>query len=306
MNVLIISGFLGAGKTTLIQHLLTSQSGEFGKIALIVNEVGTVGVDGELLSGQDVDMLELTSGCICCSIKGDFTRAVEEIHTRVNPDFLIVEATGVAQPGDILESFFDSDIQEFSQLRGLIVVVDADMFEVKEMLGTFYENQIFCADTIILNKIDLVGEGGLNDINHALREMNPKARIIPSEYCRVETSSLLEGYSKGGEAFDHSHHTHKDLHEWGFQTFSFESEERLDRSKVIEFLESLPSTLFRLKGWVKFQDSGGLIDFVAGRHRIEPIEKDHPNALSFIGRNCDPERILAELDRCKIKGSERT
>ena len=102
MEVFLVSGFLGSGKTTLIRHLLTSRIKDLGKIALIVNEVGEIGVDGTLLSGQNVDMVEITSGCICCTMKNDFSKAVQEIRERIKPDFLIVEATGVAQPGDIL------------------------------------------------------------------------------------------------------------------------------------------------------------------------------------------------------------
>ncbi|RLC65663.1 MAG: hypothetical protein DRH97_07710, partial [Chloroflexi bacterium] len=103
IDVLLVSGFLGAGKTTLIKHLLTNETRDIGTVAVIVNELGEVGIDGTLLSGRDVDITELVSGCICCTIKTDFFMAIQEIHDRVDPDFLVVEATGVAQPGDILD-----------------------------------------------------------------------------------------------------------------------------------------------------------------------------------------------------------
>ncbi|MGD9032522.1 MAG: GTP-binding protein, partial [Desulfobacteraceae bacterium] len=147
MDVFIVSGFLGAGKTTLIKHLLTSNIQEVGKVALIVNEVGNIGIDGTLLSGKNVDMMEITSGCICCTLKTDFSRAIQEIHDRVSPDFLVVEATGVAQPGDILDTLYEPPANKYSRIRHLVTVVDADFFKAKDMFGPFYDNQIRCADT---------------------------------------------------------------------------------------------------------------------------------------------------------------
>jgi len=138
MDVLLVSGFLGAGKTTLIKHLLTSEIGWIGKVAVIVNEVGEVGIDGTLLSGQNVDMVELTSGCICCTIQTDFIKAVQEIRDRVDPDFLVVEATGVAQPGDMFDILFYSPLSDFTALKNMVTVVDADFFKAREVLGTFY------------------------------------------------------------------------------------------------------------------------------------------------------------------------
>jgi G3E family GTPase len=133
MDVFIVSGFLGAGKTTLIKHLLAWNIQGIGKIALIVNEVGNMGIDGTLLSGQNVDMMEMTSGCICCTLKSDFSRAIQEIHDRVKPDFLVVEATGVAQPGDILDTLYEPPASKYSRIRHLVTVVDADFFKAKDM-----------------------------------------------------------------------------------------------------------------------------------------------------------------------------
>jgi len=156
MDILLVSGFLGAGKTTLLKHLITSPTEGVGKVAVLVNEFGDVGIDGTILSGQDIDIVELTSGCICCTIKTDFFKAIGEIHERVCPDLLLVESTGVAQPGDILDVLSDPTLKEFSRLMKLVTVVDAGFFKAREVLGTFYVNQIRCADIVILNKADSV------------------------------------------------------------------------------------------------------------------------------------------------------
>jgi len=169
MNVLVVSGFLGAGKTTLINHLLSSRTGETGKIAIIVNEVGELGVDGELLSGQNVDMIE-----------------------KVRPDFLVVEATGVAQPGEILDMIFELPQNKFIHLRSLITVVDAGFFEARKVLASFYDNQIRFADILILNKADQVEANTLEEIQALLREMNPESVLVTARHCAVEPSLLFD------------------------------------------------------------------------------------------------------------------
>ncbi|MFH1480420.1 MAG: GTP-binding protein [Pseudomonadota bacterium] len=301
MDVFLVSGFLGSGKTTLIRHLLTSKGEGLGKIALIVNEVGRIGVDGALLSGQNVDMVELTSGCVCCTMKTDFLRAIQEIHDRISPDILIVEATGVAQPADILDAFFDPPLSQIARLRSLITVVGSDIFEAREVFGPFYRNQITCADLILLNKVDLVSAEFLQGIKASLREMNAEAPILVTQYCAVETSLLLQVSSDGPRAHAHGHPSHHHLDEYGFMTFSFEDDRPLDKSGLKEFLQFLPPNLFRLKGWVRFSDGSALLDFAAGRYRISPVDGSRATALTFVGRHCNEREILDALKKCLIR-----
>jgi len=302
MDVLLVSGFLGAGKTTLIKNLLTSETETLGKIAIIVNEVGKVGIDGTLLKGQNVDLLEITSGCICCTIKTDFSQAVQEIHDRVSPDFLVVEATGVAQPGEILDILLDPPLCELSRIKNLVTVVDAEFFKAREFLGPFYDNQIQLADILILNKIDLVGEGGLREIRALIKGMNPGAVILSTRYCEVDLSLLLKASETEERArisgSDHQDHDHLS----GFQTFSYENPHPLDKEKLNEFLDSLPPSLFRLKGWVLFADGAAHLDFAAGRYRLTPLDTTRPTALSLVGRKCNETEILGGLNDCLIKG----
>ena len=116
--------------------------------------MGKIGLDGALLSGLNVDVVEMTSGCICCSIKIDFLKAVQEIHQRFTPEFLIVEPTGVAQPGEILDVLSQPPLTEFCRIGNIVTIVDAGFFKAKEMLGSFYDRQILGADVVLLNKID--------------------------------------------------------------------------------------------------------------------------------------------------------
>ncbi len=306
MNVLVVSGFLGAGKTTLINHILSSRTGETGKVAIIVNEVGELGVDGELLSGQNVDMIELAGGCICCTIKTGFLNAVQEIYEKVRPDFLVVEATGVAQPGEILDIIFELPQNEFICLRSLITVVDAGFFDARKVLASFYDNQIRFADILILNKADEVETNTLEEIRSLLREMNPGSILLTARHCDIDPSLLFDTayadekrhpQSTQKHDDDHSHH-HEDK---GFESFSFKDQTPLDRTKLVHFLESLPPTLFRLKGWVRFPDASAFLDFTGGRYRIEPVDNNHTTALAFVGRGCNRAEILRALKKCAAK-----
>ena len=310
MNVLVVSGFLGAGKTTLINHLLSTRTGETGKIAIIVNEVGELGVDGELLSGKNVDMIELAGGCICCTIKSGFIDAVREIYEKVRPVFLVVEATGVAQPGEILDMIFELPQNEFICLANLITVVDAGFFEARKVLASFYDNQIRFADILILNKADQVDANILEEIRDLLREMNPESLLLTTRHCAVDPSILFDtnyGNQKRppqpiqGPIQGHGDHDSHHHEETGFESFYFKDQTALNRKKLVHFLESLPPTLFRLKGWVRFPDASAFLDFTGGRYRIEPVDNNHATALAFVGRGCNKTEILGALKECVAK-----
>ena len=298
MDVLLVSGFLGAGKTTLIKHLLVSGIQAVGKVAVIVNEVGDIGIDGTLLSGRNVDLLELTSGCICCSMKTDFIKAVQEIHDTVTPDYLVVEATGVAQPVDVLDAFFHPPLSEFISLGSQVTVVDAEFFKVRELLGSFYEDQIRFANIVILNKIDLVEPGPLREIEKLLCDLNPDAKILAARHCTVDPSLLFQENSRDRGIALRKTIGHYSYQRQGFQTFSFTDNRPLERRKLIRFLESLPLELFRLKGWVRFPDDSAFLDFSSGRYRFEPVDGQRPTTLTFVGRNCKEDEILCALNDC--------
>jgi len=308
MDIFVVSGFLGAGKTTLIKHLLTSDIQGIGKVALIVNEVGNLGIDGTLLSGKNVDMVEITSGCICCTLKTDFSRAIQEIHDRVSPDFLVVEATGVAQPGDILDTLYEPPANEYSRIRHLVTVVDAGFFKAKDMFGPFYDNQIRCADTILLNKIDLISSESISDTQALLQEMNPRATIFATQHCAVNPRHLLMVDSEYMRETDHAYHVHArhehdHLDEGGFQAFSFEEKRPFDREKLEAFLQSLPPNLFRLKGWARFPDFCAVINFTAGRYSIAPWDEPKGTALAMVGYHCNESEVLEGLKDCIVEES---
>jgi G3E family GTPase len=300
LQILLIAGFLGAGKTTLIRHLLASPCGQGQKIVVLVNEVGKIGLDGTLLSGLNVDVVEMTSGCICCSIKTDFFRAVQEIRRRFAPEILIVEPTGVAQPGEILDILSQPPLNGFCRVQKIVTIVDAHFFKAREMLGSFYDRQILGADILLLNKVDLVGEETAREIQSRLGEMNPRARIFPTENCSLTPALLFENTSAAEARREGEGLENEDLEEEGFQTFVFEDPGVLDRGRFVRFLESLPPSLFRCKGWVRFPDSSVIVNYSGGNYRLEPALDFHPTALVLVGRKCPQDEILEALKKCLI------
>ena len=159
MQINLLFGFLGSGKTTLAKHLL-AERGRDVKTAVIVNEFGEVGVDGDILRGNNVDVVELNSGCLCCTLRGSLMMAVEELREKAGVERVIVEATGVAQPSELVESLADSSLAGQFDVGPLVTVVDAAKFpKLLSMLGDFYLDQVESADLVIVNKIDLVSAG---------------------------------------------------------------------------------------------------------------------------------------------------
>ena len=193
LRINLLFGFLGSGKTTLVRRILGERSGE-RPMAVIVNEFGEVGVDGDVIAGDNVNLVELTSGCLCCTLRGSLMSAVEELREKAAVEQIVVEATGVASPGDMLEDLTDSSIAHELDVGPLVTVVDAPKFtRLREMLGEFYEDQIENADVLVLNKIDLATPDELDEARAAVREINPDAVLLFAEQGDTDLALLLDG-----------------------------------------------------------------------------------------------------------------
>src|SRR3954468_7328027 len=189
--VTVLTGFLGAGKTTLLNHILTAQHGK--RIAVIENEFGEVGVDQALVIGAEEEIFEMNNGCICCTVRGDLIRILGNLMKRRDRfDSIMIETTGLADPGPVAQTFFvDDEMQQKLKLDGIVTVVDAkhvwqhidDSDEVKE--------QIAFADVILLNKTDLVYPGDLEKLEARIRSMNPVAKVHRTTNALVDMEKVL-------------------------------------------------------------------------------------------------------------------
>ena len=316
MRVNLLFGFLGSGKTTLAKHLLAERDRDM-KTAVIVNEFGEVGIDGDILRGSNVDVVELNSGCLCCTLRGSLMLAVEELRDKAQVERVIVEATGVAQPGELLETLADSSLEGGLQIGPLVTVVDVFKFpKLLSMLGDFYVDQIENADIVLLNKIDLVTPAQLEEATRQLREVNPDADFLFAEQGRVRPAELFEKRGQGllekalaegsaaGEPreavqqhhHDHHHHDHAghdhDPHaDAPAQSFVVRGAGNATRAGVERFFGALPDNVWRAKGFMLIDARPSLVQYSLGQLEISPAAQVPSEAVVFIGNGMDRPAI---------------
>ncbi len=188
--VTILSGFLGAGKTTLLNHILSNQQGV--KTAVLVNEFGEIGIDNDLIVTTNEDMVELSNGCICCSINDELMEAVERVIERPEPlDYIVVETTGLADPLPVAMTFLGSELRDQTRLDSIITLIDAENFDDVVLDTEVGRAQVIYGDILLLNKCDLVSEERLEAVEQQLRDVKNDARILRSVKGDVPLPLLL-------------------------------------------------------------------------------------------------------------------
>jgi G3E family GTPase len=323
-KIILLSGFLGSGKTTLLKHIISFDTDMSG-IVIIMNELGEVGIDGMLLKNLGSNVIELTSGCICCSMSDDLEKSIEDILHRFMPRYVIIEATGVADPESVSKIIETSDFKDEVELHNIITVMDAECWEVRDVFGTLFVRQLKQADTILFNKIDLLKN---DDIPQYLKEIHnelPGSQVIPAVNCRIEPEVVWFKPAASGVGKNPSEGKHHELHrnnygifpyfdhktetvrhlekvymDTNFVTFSFSESSPLDETAFNRFIEKLPYELFRLKGMVNFGDRTMMINSVGGKAEWVPWDSDSETRLAFIGWNIDPDEFLAKLRACVL------
>ena len=193
--VTVLTGYLGAGKTTLLNRILTEDHGN--RYPVIVNEFGEIGIDNDLVVGADEDVFEMNNGCVCCTVRGDLIRVVAGLMKRQRPgkpafDAIIVETTGLADPGPVAQTFFvDEDVKAKTQLDSVTALVDAKHVMARLDDSKEAREQVAFADRIILNKTDLASEAELVAVEQRLRKLNPLAPITRAERANVPLDQVL-------------------------------------------------------------------------------------------------------------------
>lgn len=221
VKVDIISGFLGAGKTTLIKNLFKS-SMKNEKVVLIENEFGEIGVDGTFLKESGVEIKEINSGCICCSLVGDFSSSMKEVVEKFNPDRIIIEPSGVGRLSDIIKAV--EKVEEELKINIVATVVDGGKCKMyHKNFGEFYNDQIARAKTVIVSKTEKLSESKINDALEIIRELNPDVTVITTPVSELDPEKVLDTLQSDKSGYDellkslleeaeheHHHHHHDD------------------------------------------------------------------------------------------------
>lgn len=305
--ITIVSGFLGAGKTTLLNNILTNDHGI--KIGVLVNDFGSINVDADLISKVENGVMSLANGCICCSIRMDLIQAVLQLEELEEPpQHIIIEASGVADPSGILESFHDPEIWKRVAIDGVITVVDAEQaLSIPDEEKKLANAQVKGGDLILLNKTDLVSTDHLVKLKDWISKVRPGVQIFETIMCQLPMELLLGAFREDSpdvdaekslnihvhelkpENEDYHHHNNHDLM---FDTWSYTSFKPIQINLFNELLKNLPSTLFRAKGFLYATDKTDkpiLFQLVGKRATLKPTgswgENPPKTQLVFISRH---------------------
>ncbi len=240
----IIGGYLGAGKTTLVNYILRHNAGL--RLAIIVNDFGSINMDAELIESQDSDTINLANGCVCCTLGSSLVLTLQQLTDGEDPpEHILIEASGVADPFNLGQYGHTSSLQH----NGVIVVADAETVRAKaqdKYVGQTVKRQLLGADVILLNKVDLVSPQILRDIWTWLKELVPDARVVEASYAVVPVPLLLGDVRTGGPGRAASPAVHH--HNVEYDTWSYSGDQPLDRDAFRGMVEALSEGVIRAKG----------------------------------------------------------
>ncbi|MBS4025248.1 MAG: GTP-binding protein [Clostridia bacterium] len=311
MIVDIVNGFLGSGKTTLIKNLLDALGG-LEKIAVIVNEFGAVGIDGTILAQDGMDVIELPSGCICCTLNSDLKKQVAVIATNYAPDRLIIEPTGVATISSLLKIFNSLTLEKFITQVRIICIVDAtDFFNIYSGNKFFVESQLAAAQLVVINKVDLIADDEIDKIVKEIEDVNSQAYQLATAFGQVplEIYLALQGFSPGllgNELAEKLNSETNITHQ--FQTYCSTFEQQVSEERLGSFLKSLQlgefGAVIRAKGILKLKEKDWvLFNLATGKITITKMEQ--PQSLGkivVIGTNLTKKEIEVRFTQCLIGG----
>ena len=308
--VTILTGFLGAGKTTLLNYILQQQHGY--KFAIIVNEIGEIGIDSQLVENAKEEILQMNNGCICCTVRKDLVKSVQALIRRGGFDYILIETTGIADPGPVAQTFLNiPQLQQYVQLDSIITVVDAEQIEKQMTDVEVAREQIAMADFLLINKTDLVDEAHLQRIEALAAALNPHALSFRTNRSQVNLKEVLDM-----AAFDvdrklavdpkfldelNQHH-HHDIQSCALV---FDQPFSVDRFEAFVQDLSLNAKIFRSKGFLSIAGNprraifhGVNNRFTIFWDRLWEKGETRTSQLVFIGKHVDADAIRCALVKC--------
>ncbi|ACS78422.1 CobW family GTP-binding protein [Maridesulfovibrio salexigens] len=300
-SLIVLSGFLGAGKTTFLNQLLEYHASRNELVAIIQNEIGQTGVDGKLLEGDD-SIVELDEGCVCCTLAGNLSKGIEQLKTRFNPKVIVLETTGLANPFNILNEI--ETLRPLVRLDSVTTLVDAENGPQLLADSDIARNQVKAADVIILNKCDLVSQEEKESLAKLLTTLNKRALLVNTINSEINPGTIYDSDPRthhfGGISLcplTPPQHTHAME---GFTSRRFAFNKPLSREDLNDLMTSLPKEVFRLKGIVKVSGNNApeVVQYVSGRYELSNFsgEFDDDGFLVAIGRDMELD-LLEKLER---------
>jgi G3E family GTPase len=334
--IYILTGFLGSGKTTLLNRLLEDTKSQGLKPAILMNEIGDVNVEGQLVE-PDIPLAELLGGCICCTIRGDLGVELMNLAQEHQPDVIWIESTGIAQPLEIIDGVTEASLYAKLELKSVITVVDGRHLLDRLRIGSgktfkLMKEQIRAANLLVLNKIDLVPEEELGELQHALKDWNPYAQLVMTTNSELDPAILYASHNNvhtdngnpehdhascNDPTHDHQHahcndkahsHNHDHQHPAALHdhvnavTYFFKG--NVDSVAFEAFLKGLPNEIYRAKGIVAFQDTASLFLFQYAYREIDFLritpQKTVNNVAVFIGEGFSRDELIAKLEQLDL------
>ncbi|WP_078427062.1 CobW family GTP-binding protein [Alkalihalobacterium alkalinitrilicum] len=296
-EIYILSGFLGSGKTTLLKTLLQYEKQAGRKVGVVMNEIGKVSIDSTAIS-KDLPLKELLDGCVCCTIIDQFEEQLRKLLEENDLDAIYIETTGAAHPLEVYDACMSPSLATKIYMRGIITLVDLTLWTkqhtLDQVVGELIWEQIKHADLLLLNKSDLISESEQASTLYTIQSINPKAFAVFTTYADINPAFV------NGISLQEKEKTSKlTIDQLTLQTFVYTFQQPISHEKFEQFILTLPSSFYRIKGFVRFIESNMLYSFQYsnGQPILLPDMMDYPTTLVFIGTQLDKISLEQSLEK---------